>query len=582
MPRIEAWGNFPPGVRRHLIDRMRDRDISTADLNQLRLWVDSNPEVPEGDWYKNFDSSNPAFSAILGLPLSKHTRARDIISLMSNPNTLLELIQVPPGAHTAVVLPESGLRVTYQSLCDQVRTMADDLASLGIQSGDRVATVLPNGLPAIVSFIAASVAGTAAPLNPGYREDEFSFYLEDTGAKILLCPPDGADAARKAADTTGILVYSLETSDAGVVRIAGAPGGKTAAPALSDDIALVLHTSGSTGRPKRVPILHRNITASAKNIVAHYSLTPDDVSLCVMPLFHVHGLVASTLSTLLSGGAVVVPSKFNPLSFWRTARDTGATWYSAVPTIHSLLLSRAGNERPAGSEGLRFIRSCSAALPPEMMNRMEEVFGAPVLEAYGMTEASHQMASSPQPPGARKPGSVGPGTGVQIGIMDDAGQLLAVGERGEVVIKGPNVVSGYENNPEANAKSYTDGWFRTGDQGFLDTDRYLTLTGRLKELINRGGEKIGPREIDEVLLTHPAIAEAVAFGVPHATWGEEVAAAVVLKENSPATEPELLAFCKERLADYKRPKKFYIVDAIPRTATGKIQRGAVAKALAGA
>jgi acyl-CoA synthetase (AMP-forming)/AMP-acid ligase II len=474
------------------------------------------------------------------------------------------------------------MRVTYESLCDQVRTMADDLASLGINPGDRVATVLPNGLPAIVSFIAASVAGTAAPLNPGYREDEFTFYLEDTSAKLLLCPPDGAEAARKAAETVGIPVYSLETSDTGIVRIAGVSNGKIAAPPSPEDIALVLHTSGSTGRPKRVPIRHRNITASAKNIVAHYSLTPDDVSLCAMPLFHVHGLVASTLSTLLSGGTVVVPSKFNPLSFWRTVRDTGATWYSAVPTIHSLLLSRAGNERPAGSEGLRFIRSCSAALPPEMMAKMEQTFGAPVLEAYGMTEASHQMASNPQPPNARKPGSVGPGTGVQIGIMDDAGKLLAAGERGEVVIKGPNVVSGYENNPEANAKSYTDGWFRTGDQGFLDAEGYLTLTGRLKELINRGGEKIGPREIDEVLLSHPAIAEAVAFGVPHATWGEEVAAAVVLKENSAATEPELLTFCKERLADYKRPKKFYIVETIPRTATGKIQRGAVAKALAGA
>jgi acyl-CoA synthetase (AMP-forming)/AMP-acid ligase II len=501
---------------------------------------------------------------------------------MSTPNTLLELIQVPPSARTAIILPESGIRVTYRSLCDQVQTMADDLASLGIESGDRVATVLPNGLPAIVSFIAASVAGTAAPLNPGYREDEFSFYLQDTGAKLLLCLSDAASLpARKAAETVGIPVCLLETSNTGVVSIAGAPKGKPAAPPSPDDIALVLHTSGSTGRPKRVPILHRNITASAKNIVAHYALTPEDVSLCVMPLFHVHGLVASTLSTLLSGGAVVVPAKFNPLSFWRTSRDTGATWYSAVPTIHSILLSRAGNERPVGAEGLRFIRSCSAALPPEMMERMEQAFGAPVLEAYGMTEASHQMASSPQPPAARKPGSVGPGTGVQIGIMDDTGNLLAVEERGEVVIKGPNVVSGYENNPEANAKSYSDGWFRTGDQGFLDADGYLTLTGRLKELINRGGEKIGPREIDEVLLTHPAVAEAVAFGVPHATWGEEVVAAVVLKENSPATELELLAFCKERLADFKRPKKFYIVDTIPRTATGKIQRGAVAKALAG-
>jgi acyl-CoA synthetase (AMP-forming)/AMP-acid ligase II len=511
--------------------------------------------------------------------LIHYQNRRDIIFVMSKPNTLLELIQVPPEERTAIVIPESGIRVTYKSLCDQVQTMADDLASIGIEHGDRVATVLPNGLPAIVSFIAASVAGTAAPLNPGYREEEFSFYLEDTNAKVLLVPPDGAEAARKAAEGRGVPVYALEMSDTGVVSIAGAPKGKTAKPPSPDDTALVLHTSGSTGRPKRVPILHRNITASAKNIVAHYSLTPDDVSMCVMPLFHVHGLVASTLATLLSGGAVVVPAKFNPLSFWRTVRDTGATWYSAVPTIHSILLSRAGEGRVPGSEGLRFVRSCSAALPPEMMERMERLFGVPVLEAYGMTEASHQMASSPQPPSARKPGSVGPGTGVQIGIMDDAGKLLAVDERGEVVIKGPNVVSGYENNPEANAKSFTDGWFRTGDQGFLDADGYLTLTGRIKELINRGGEKIGPREIDEVLLSHPAVAEALAFGVPHATWGEEVAAAVVLKENSPTTEPELVAFCKERLADFKRPKKFYIVETIPRTATGKIARGAVAKAL---
>jgi len=326
------------------------------------------------------------------------------------------------------------------------------------------------------------------------------------------------------------------------------------------------------------------MTASTHNIVAHYGLSPSDVSLCVMPLFHVHGLVASTLSTLLSGGTVVVPAKFSPLSFWRTVRDTGATWYSAVPTIHNLLLARAGNDRPAGAEGLRFIRSCSASLPPEMMERMERVFGVPVLEAYGMTEASHQMASNPRPPAARKAGSVGPGTGVEIGIMDEAGNLLPQGERGEVVIKGPNVVSGYENNPEANARSFTNGWFRTGDQGVLDAEGYLTLTGRLKEMINRGGEKIGPREIDEVLLSHPAVAEAVAFGVPHPAWGEEVAAAIVLKEGTDAAtgESAILAFCKERLADFKCPKKIYITAAIPRTATGKIQRGAVAKALAGA
>lgn len=500
---------------------------------------------------------------------------------MSQPTTLPELIGAAPAGSTAIVLPEAGIKVTYGQLRDQVAEMADALASLGISRGDRVATYLPNGLPAIVSFLAASVAGTAAPLNPGYREDEVNFYLEDTSAKVLLCSAD-ATAAVKAAQARGVPVYSLETDGTGYVRIAGAPKGKTASAPSANDAALILHTSGSTGRPKRVPIGHGNMAASTHNIMRHYGLSPDDVSLCVMPLFHVHGLVASTLSTLLSGGTVVVPSKFNPLSFWRTVRDTGSTWYSAVPTIHNLLLARAGDERPAGSEGLRFIRSCSAALPPEMMERMERVFGAPVLEAYGMTEASHQMASNPQPPAARKAGSVGPGTGVKIGIMDEAGNLLPQGERGEVVIQGPNVVSGYENNPEANAKSFVSGWFRTGDQGFLDAEGYLTLTGRLKEMINRGGEKIGPREIDEVLLSHPAVAEAVAFGVPHPGWGEEVAAGVVLKEGAQAGEAEILAFCKERLADFKRPKKIYITGAIPRTATGKIQRGAVAKALAGA
>jgi oxalate---CoA ligase len=497
---------------------------------------------------------------------------------MPSPTNLAEILQTAPANHTAVILPEAGIQLTYAQLRDQVMTMADALAALGIQKGDRVATVVTNGLPAIVSFLAASIAGTAAPLNPGYRQDEFAFYLEDTSAKVLLCPPTGAIDACKAAEGK-VPVHALEMDQSGFVRIVDAPNGRKSAAPSPDDIALVLHTSGSTGRPKRVPIRHRNLAASAANIVNHYGLAPTDVALCAMPLFHVHGLVASTISTFLSGGAVVVPSKFNPLSFWRTVRDCRVTWYSAVPTIHQLLLARAGNERPQGSEGLRFIRSCSAALPPEMMAKMEQTFGAPVLEAYGMTEASHQMASNPQPPASRKPGSVGPGTGVKIGIMDDLGNLLAQGDRGEVVIQGPNVVDGYENNPEANAKSFTKGWFRTGDQGFLDADGYLTLTGRIKELINRGGEKIAPREIDELLLTHPAVAEAVAFGFPHKTWGEEVAAAVVLRE--PQEESAILSFCKEHLADFKCPKKVFIVEAIPRTATGKIQRGAVAKALQG-
>jgi acyl-CoA synthetase (AMP-forming)/AMP-acid ligase II len=327
-----------------------------------------------------------------------------------------------------------------------------------------------------------------------------------------------------------------------------------------------------------VPLTHANLTISSRNVAATYDLSSNDVSLCVMPLFHVHGLVASTLATLSTGGTIVVPTKFSPLSFWQIAREHGATWYSAVPTIHQLLLARVKKDspRPAGAEKLRFIRSCSAALPPQVMHDLESAFGAPVLEAYGMTEAAHQMASNPLPPSARIPGSVGRGTDVQISIMDSEGRHLSPGERGEVVIKGPNVVRGYDNNPEANATSFVDGWFRTGDQGVLDENGYLTLTGRLKEMINRGGEKISPREIDEVLLGHPAVAEAVAFGAPHPTWGEEVAAAVVLK--SDATEADLISYCRERMADFKRPKQIHITSAIPRTATGKIQRRIVAQA----
>jgi acyl-CoA synthetase (AMP-forming)/AMP-acid ligase II len=502
---------------------------------------------------------------------------------MPDPRTtvcpLADLFQRVPSQKIAVVLPERNVRISYGQLRDQVAAVAESLAACGIRRGDRVALALPNGLPAIVGFLAASTAGTAAPLNPAYKEDEFKFYLEDTNARVLLLPPDGADDARRAAGDQ-VPVVTIDLTETGQVRLPDVTTRQSFDGPSVDDVALVLHTSGSTGRPKRVPLLHRNLTVSAGNVARSYALSEDDVSLCVMPLFHVHGLVASTLATLATGGTIVVPGKFNPLSFWRVARDHGATWYSAAPTIHQLLVARADPAvgRPVGAERLRFIRSCSASLAPQLMHDLEAAFGAPVLEAYGMTEAAHQMASNPLPPADRKPGSVGRGTNVRISIMDGEGRHLAAGERGEVVIQGPNVVSGYENNPEANASSFTDGWFRTGDQGFLDDEGYLTLVGRIKELINRGGEKISPREVDEVLLAHPSIAEAVCFGVPHASWGEEVAAAVVLRH--PVSEGDLLAYCRERLADYKRPKQIYITDAIPRTATGKIQRRLVAAAYA--
>src|SRR5437016_4771736 len=451
---------------------------------------------------------------------------------------ILDLLENGAHSHTALSVA-GGPSVTYAELRAQVEALVSQLDQLGLGRGDRIAMALPNGLEMIASFLAASTVGTAAPLNPAYTRDEFKFYLEDTGARALIVPPIGSKEAR-AATGADVLIIEVDLDAEGRVRFA--PKGNAGATRSRDypkpvEVALILHTSGTTSRPKRVPLSHANLMTSARNIAATYELTSEDVSLCVMPLFHVHGLVASTLATLFTGGMVVVPPKFNPLSFWPTVRDYRATWYSAVPTIHQVLLSRArAGARPAGSEYLRFIRSCSAALAPQTMADIEERFGVPILEAYGMTEAAHQMASNPLPPGARKPGSVGRGTSVEIAILSKQGEELPTGATGEVSIKGPNVFGGYEGNNEANAESFSNGWFRTGDQGYLDNEGYLTLVGRIKELINRGGEKISPREIDETLLTHSAVAEAVCFGIPDRVYGEEVAAAVVLRDA--ATEKE--------------------------------------------
>ena len=482
------------------------------------------------------------------------------------------------GQPNHVAVSRLSVGITYQELVDQVDSLAASLTNIGLRRGDRIAMALPNGLEVIASFLAASTVGTAAPLNPSYTRDEFKFYLEDTAARALILPKDGAGEARSAAADGKILIIDSSIDDRGRVRFSseGQLNGAAAAT-TNDDIALILHTSGTTSRPKRVPLSHANLLTSARNVANTYQLTAEDVSLCVMPLFHVHGLVASTLATFETGGTVVVPPKFNPLSFWSIVRELSATWYSAVPTIHQVLLSRAKGARPSGAERLRFIRSCSAALAPQVMSDLESTFGVPVLEAYGMTEAAHQMASNPLPPLERKPGSVGRGTAVDIAILDEAGNLLPPGAVGEVSIKGPNVFGGYEGNAEANAESFSNGWFRTGDQGTLDHEGYLTLVGRIKELINRGGEKISPREIDEALLRHPSVAEACCFAIPDRVYGEGVAAAVVLKEV--ATEKDLIAHCRASLSDFKCPTTIYIMDSIPRTATGKIQRRNVAAAI---
>jgi oxalate---CoA ligase len=478
----------------------------------------------------------------------------------------------------AVVVP-GGPRLTYRRLGEEVRRGAGALAGLGLGRDRAIGMVFENGPEAIVLFLAAAAVTAAAPLNPAYTESELRFYLDDVDAGALIVPPGGAPAARAAWPEGAVLVEAAIGEDG---RLSIEAGGRPLAPApleepSGDDVALMLHTSGTTGRPKRVPLRHRNLTASIGNIVATYRLGPSDVSLCAMPLFHVHGLLASALSTLATGGTLVLPAPFNPLGFWQLMREHHPTWYSAVPTIHRMVLARAREGRPEGTESLRFVRSCSSALSPELMAEIEQRLGAPVLEAYGMTEACHQIASNPLPPAARQPGSVGAGTGVELAVLDDHGVRLDASTPGQVAIKGPNVIDGYAANPQANAESFTGGWFLTGDQGVLDERGYLTLISRIKELINRGGEKISPREVDEVLLRHPAVAEAVAFGSPHPTLGEEVAAAVVLRGE--ASEQDLLAYCRDQLAAFKVPRKLHIVDQIPRTATGKVQRRKVAEAI---
>lgn len=501
-------------------------------------------------------------------------------SIVPERTTVLDLLaHAGANDHVALVAPGRPA-LTYRQLRDNVVALAGQLNSFGLGRGDRIAIAMGNGPEMALTFLATAMCATAAPLNPKYKPEEYAFYYQDTRARALITLPGTVEFAHAAASPDMAIISAMSNPDGTLAFEAVKPAGaaRPATLAQPDDVAMILHTSGTTSRPKRVPIRHRNLAASARNIIATYNLTPEDTALCVMPLFHIHGIVASLLSTLASGGTVVCPPGFNALEFWSWVAAYRPTWYSAVPTMHQMLLARA--ERHADlirAHRFRFIRSSSAPLPPVVLERMEATFDAPVLEAYGMTEATHQMTSNPLPPAVHKAGTVGYGFGVEVGIMDETGTLLGRGVRGEVVVRGENVISGYENNPEANATAFVDGWFRTGDQGMLDADGYLALTGRLKELINRGGEKISPLEIDDVLLRHPAVAEAMAFAVPHTTLGEEVHAAVVLRGE--ATEQELRAHCAAHLAEFKVPRQIHILDAIPRGPTGKPQRITMAKAL---
>jgi acyl-CoA synthetase (AMP-forming)/AMP-acid ligase II len=506
---------------------------------------------------------------------------------ISTPRTVAGLVkrqaEARPAAAALVALGQQPL--TYAEFLVQIRRTVGVLRRNEIARNDRVALVLPNGPAAAAAFIAISSAATSAPLNPGYRADEFDFYLADLRAKALVIAAGMDSPAIEVARARGIRVLPLTAGDKAGVFELGAPNEARHEATTDDlaepsDVALVMHTSGTTSRPKIVPLTHANITRSAANIARALALSPQDRCLNIMPLFHIHGLMAAVLATIEAGASVVCTPGFDAIRFFSWLRECAPTWYTAAPTMHQAIVGRAARHgEQAASIRLRLIRSSSASLPPQVLAELERVFHAPVIESYGMTEAAHQMASNPLPPQARKPGSVGLAAGPDIAVVNQAGETLPAGQTGEVVIRGENVTAGYENNPAANRDAFVRGWFRTGDQGFLDAEGYLYLTGRLKEIINRGGEKISPHEVDAVLLGHPAVAQAVTFALPHEKLGEEVAAAVVVRAGETATAKDLRQFAARRLADFKVPRKFVFLEEIPKGPTGKLLRIGLARKL---
>ncbi len=492
-------------------------------------------------------------------------------------DTMHALLAAGEAQSRAIGTPERPW-LTHSGLRDLAGRTLAALNAVGIGRGDRVAIVLPNGPEMATAFLAIACGATTAPLNPAYRAEEFEFYLSDLHAKAVVVARGVDGPVRTVAAALSIPLIELspgETAGAFTLDTSALPAAAPAKPGLAepDDIALVLHTSGTTSRPKIVPLSHRNVTASAYHIRETLKLEPADMCLNIMPLFHIHGLIAAVLCSVAAGASVCCTPGFNAFRFFSWLDSIRPTWYSAVPTMHQAILPLAERNRDILSRvQLRLIRSSSSSLPPQVMMALEETFHAPVLEAYGMTEAAHQMCSNPLPPKPHYAGSVGPSGGPDVAIMDEAGTLLAAGATGEVVIRGRNVFSGYENNPKANAEAFVNGWFRTGDQGVLDEQGYLRLTGRLKEIINRGGEKVSPLEVDAVLMDHPSVQQVVTFAMPHAKLGEEVAAAVVLREGRSLDEAGLREFASARLAAFKVPRKVVFLKEIPKGATGKLQR----------
>jgi len=494
---------------------------------------------------------------------------------------------------TAVGTSDGETVISYGQLDALVRSSMAQLSRLGLSRGATVALVSDNCVEFVIGLLAVVSAGArVAPLNPALTLSELNTRISKLSAHAVLAPKHLAsklEFAEGMAGSAACWIMSVEGSrGAYEVRIADRNGQslangaaeETSAPIDGEDVALLMFTAGTTSAPKVVPLTHRNVVASVHGISCGYDLSPQDATLIVMPLFHGHGLMAGLLATLASGGSAYLPSTggFSAHLFWPDVVRLGVTWYTAVPTIHRILVNRASKEYPSSPpERLRFIRSCSAPLDDELATAISAAFRVPVISAYGMTEASHQVSSNPLPVnGSIKTSSVGLPTGVEIRIVAEDGKDAAPGCIGEIWVRGATVTAGYLNNPYANSASFVDGWFRSGDLGSVDADGYLYVRGRLKEIINRGGEKISPGEIEVVLLSNPKVLDAASFGESDAIYGEKVQAAVILRSGMEATESELRDYCHTKLSNFEVPERIYIVTDFPRTAKGSTDRRALA------
>jgi acyl-CoA synthetase (AMP-forming)/AMP-acid ligase II len=483
----------------------------------------------------------------------------------------------------AITAPDR-LPLTYAQLLSQIENVKGALNAAGIGRHDRTVIVLENGPEMAAAFMAIASCCTAVPLNPAYRAEEFKFYLARLNAKALVVNANDQTGVQDLARQLGLTIIELVADESGGAGAFELHCNERRAAlqtgfAESDDVALILHTSGTTSAPKIVPLTHRNIYAMARNNQVGLELTEADLCLNIMPLFHSTGLIGVVLASLVSGAGVVCPPGFYAPQFFDWLNEFKPTWFTAVPSMHQAILSRARtySQDPVQTR-LRFLRSPSSSLPQQLMTDLERLFGAPVIESYGMTECG-MIACNPLPPRIRKPRSAGVATTIEINVQDENGNFLTAGNAGEIVLRGACVVSGYEAERAVNEESFANGWFRTGDQGFIDDDGYLFITGRLKEIINRGGEKIAPLEIDQALLEHPLVEQAVTFPVPNDVLGEEVAAAVVLSADAEVDETELRQFVFSKLAQFKVPRQILIVDEIPKGSFGKLQRSRLADLL---